>query len=237
MSRGRNRVQRHERPAVLEPERERVASVARRLAGAGLVIGTAGNVSARRGDLVAITPTGAGLETLAGEQVAVVDLDGAQRDGELEPTSELDLHLGIYRRYEAGGVVHTHAPHATALGCVLDELPVVHYSLLALGGPVRVAGYATFGTEELAEQTLAALADRSAALMANHGTIAHGADVEQALEHTLLLEWGCELYWRAAMVAGPERVRALGAAQCEAVLEAKRERGYGTVKRRERAPG
>jgi L-fuculose-phosphate aldolase len=222
---------------MLERERERVARAARRLADGGLVIGTAGNVSARADELVAITPTGAALETLGADQVAVVDLDGEQRDGELEPTSELELHLGIYRRYDAGGVVHTHAPHATALGCVLDELPVVHYSLLALGGPVRVAGYATFGTEELAEQTLAALDGRRAALMANHGTIAHGSDVEQALEHTLLLEWGCELYWRAAMLAGGGGIRILDAAQCEAVLNAKRERGYGTVKRREHTPG
>lgn len=218
---------------MLESERERVALAARRLADAGLVIGTAGNLSARTGELVAITPTGATLATLAAEQVAVVDLDGRQRDGELEPTSELDLHLGVYRRYEVGAVVHTHAPYATALACVLDELPIVHYSLLDLGGPVRVAGYATFGTEELAEQTLAALAGRSAALMANHGTVAHGADVEQALAHTVLLEWACELYWRAAMIGKP---KVLDEAQCEAVLSAKRDRGYGTVKPRAPAP-
>jgi L-fuculose-phosphate aldolase len=215
---------------MLEREREGVARAARRLADAGLVIGTAGNLSARTGELVAITPTGATLATLAAEQVAVVDLDGRQRGGELEPTSELDLHLGVYRRYDVGAVVHTHAPYATALACVLDELPIVHYSLLDLGGPVRVAGYATFGTEELAEQTLAALAGRSAALMANHGTVAHGADVEQAVGHTVLLEWACELYWRAAMIGKP---RVLDEAQCEAVLSAKRERGYGTVKPRE----
>ncbi|HLJ03574.1 MAG TPA: class II aldolase/adducin family protein [Solirubrobacteraceae bacterium] len=218
---------------MLERERERVAVAARRLADAGLVIGTAGNLSMRTSELVAITPTGGVLAALSAEQVSVVDLDGRQRDGELEPTSELDLHLGLYHRHDAGAVVHTHAPYATALACVLDELPIVHYSLLDLGGPVRVAGYATFGTEELAEQTLAALADRSAALMANHGTIAHGADVEQAVERTLLLEWGCELYWRAAMIGKP---RVLDDDQCQAVLSAKRERGYGAVKPRERTP-
>jgi L-fuculose-phosphate aldolase len=213
---------------MLERERERVALAAHRLADAGLVIGTAGNLSARTGELVAITPTGATLATVTAEQVAVVDLDGRQREGELEPTSELDLHLGVYRRFDADAVVHTHAPYATALACVLDELPIMHYALLDLGGPVRVAGYATFGTEELADQTLAALVGRSAALMANHGTIAHGADIEQALERTLLLEWACELYWKAAMIGKP---RVLDEAQCEAVLSAKRERGYGTVKR------
>jgi L-fuculose-phosphate aldolase len=104
----------------LEDEREAVAAGARRLAAEGLVLGTAGNVSAAAGDLVAITPTGAVLADLQPSQVAVVDLDGALIEGELEPTSELDLHLGVYRRFGAGAVVHTHAPMATALSCVLD---------------------------------------------------------------------------------------------------------------------
>src|SRR6266540_797025 len=146
----------------LKPERQRVADAARRLAAEGLVIGTAGNISERARELVAITPTGATLAELDPEQVSVVDLDGALVAGDLEPTSELDLHLGIYRRYEAGAVVHTHAPVATALSCVIDELPCVHYQMLLLGGPVRVARYETFGTPELAESVLEALEGRAA---------------------------------------------------------------------------
>ena len=160
--------------------------------------GTAGNVSVRADELVAVTPTGAVLEQLTADDVAVVDLDGDQVDGELAPTSELGLHLGAYRRYGAGAVVHAHAPMGTALGCVLDELPVVHYQMLALGGPVRVAPYATFGTPELAELTLDALEGRAAALMSNHGTIALGADPDGADGNALLLEWACTVYWRAA---------------------------------------
>ncbi len=155
--------------------RERVAQASRRLADEGLVLGTAGNVSERLARLVAVTPTGAVLEQLTADQVAVMDLGGQQVDGELEPTSELALHLGVYRRFGAGAVVHTHAPMATAISCVLDELPVVHYNQLALGGSVRVARYETFGTEELAEVTLDAFEGRQAVLMANHGAIASGA--------------------------------------------------------------
>ena len=118
-------------------------------------------------------------------------------------TSELELHLGVYHRYDAGAVVHTHAPMATALACVLDELPVVHYQMLELGGPVRVVPYATFGTSELAQLTLDALSERTVALMANHGTIAHGADLDEAVERSLLLEWACPLYWRAAAIGTP----------------------------------
>ena len=207
--------------------REQVAEAARRLAAEGLVIGTAGNVSAREGERVAVTPTGADLAGLEPGQVSVVDMDGRVVEGELEPTSELDLHLGVYRRYEAGAVVHTHAPMATALSCVLEELPCVHYQMLLLGGPVPVAPYATFGTPELAESVLAALEGRTAALMANHGAIVHAPDLEQALERSLLLEWACTVYWRARAIAEP---RALGEAERQAVVEAAVARGYGSTR-------
>lgn len=215
---------------MLERERERVAAAARRLAADVRVTGTAGNVSERAGDLVAVTPTGARLDEVTAADVAVVDLGGEQHEGELVPTSELGLHLGIYTRYEAGAVVHTHPPYATAVGCVLDELPVVHYQMLALGGAVRVAPYATFGTAELAELTLEALEGRSAALMANHGAIAYGPDLDVAMEQAELLEWACELYWRAAAVGAP---RTLDAAQQLEFIEAMGRRGYGIKRRSE----
>jgi L-fuculose-phosphate aldolase len=204
--------------------RQRVAQAARRLADEGLVLGTAGNVSELTGELVAVTPTGAVLQQLTPEEVAVVDLDGRQVDGELEPTSELGLHLGVYREYHAGAVIHTHAPMATALACVLDELPVIHYHQLALGGPIRVARYETFGTDELAQATLEALDGRQAALMANHGAIVSGMDMPAAVENALLLEWLCGVYWHAAALGTP---RTLSSAECQAVIQAAAERRYG----------
>jgi L-fuculose-phosphate aldolase len=212
----------------LDPERARVAAAARLLAADGLVVGTAGNVSERAGDLVAITPTGAQLGDLTAEQVAVVDLSGEHVDGELAATSELELHLGVYDRYGAGGVVHTHAPMATALSCVLDELPLVHYQLLTLGGPIRVAPYRTYGTPELAQVTLDALDGRLAALMANHGAIAWAGDVDGAVQNSLLLEWACTVYRHAAAVGTP---RVLDDEQVQAVIDAAIRRGYGTTKR------
>jgi L-fuculose-phosphate aldolase len=212
----------------LQRERERVAAAARRLAAEGLVLGTAGNVSECAGELVAITPTGASLEALTADQITVVDTAGQHVDGELAPTSEIELHLGIYERYDAGGVVHTHAPMATALSCVLEELPVVHYQLLQLGGPVRVAPYRTFGTGELAEVTLDALEGRLAALMANHGAIAWAQDVDAAVENSLLLEWACEVYWRASAIGTP---RALNDDERQAVVTAALERRYGTTRK------
>lgn len=213
---------------MFEHERTEVAEACRRLAAAGLVIGTAGNVSARAGeDAIAISPTGAVLADLVSEQISVVDLGGNLVEGDLEPTSELGLHLGIYERYGAGAVVHTHAPMATALSCVLDELPCVHYSMLLLGGTVRVARYETFGTPELAEAVLDALEGKSAALMANHGAIAHAPDLPAATERALLLEWACTVYWRAAVIGSP---KTLDSEQREAVVAAALERGYGATR-------
>lgn len=214
----------------LDVVRGRVAAASRELARQGLVIGTAGNVSQRSGDAVAITPTGGVLSDLTPEEIVVIDLDGNHLAGELAPTSEVALHLGIYDRYDAGAVVHTHAPMATALACVLEELPLVHYTMLALGGPVRVAPYRTFGTPELAEVTLEALRDRSAALMANHGAIVHGPDVETAAQSALLLEWAAGVYWHAAAVGAP---RTLDEEESQAVIAAVVERGYGETRRRQ----
>jgi L-fuculose-phosphate aldolase len=215
---------------MLEAQREAVAAACRRLAAQGLVAGTSGNVSAREGEHVAITPTGGRLAELTAADVSVVSLDGEHLDGELAPTSEIALHLGVYERYGAGAVVHTHAPVGTALGLVLDELPCVHYEMLALGGTVRVAPYVTFGTPELAEAVLGALEGRSAALMANHGTIAYAHDIGEAVRRAELLEWACTLYWRAAQLGEP---RTLGEGARRAVVEAAVARGYGTTKKAE----
>lgn len=212
---------------LLQHEREAVAAVSRALAAEGLVRGTSGNVSARADDLVAITPTGAALAELRADQVAVVDRAGALVDGPLEPTSELDLHLGVYERYEAGGVVHTHPETATALSCVVEEVPCVHYEMLRLGGAVPVAPYETFGTPELAGAVLDALEGRTAVLMANHGALTHAADVAAAADLTRLLEWACIVYWRAAAIGSP---RELGESERQAVIDAALARGYGETK-------
>ena len=112
--------------------RAQVADASRRLADAGLLVGTAGNVSARAGDRVAVTATGVVLGRCDPSDVTVVSLSGEVLEGELAPTSEIDLHLGLYAASDGGtaAVVHTHAPFSTAVACVLDELPVIHLSLI-----------------------------------------------------------------------------------------------------------
>jgi L-fuculose-phosphate aldolase len=211
--------------------RAEVAHAGRQLAAAGLVTGLTGNVSARAGELVAVTPTGGRLATLDAGEIAVVDLDGALVDVPLAPTSELPLHLALYRHFDAGAVIHTHPPMATAVACVVDELPCIHYALLALGGNVRVARYATFGTDDLAAGVVDALEGRTAALMASHGAVTYGADLQSAVDATELLEWACTVYVHACTCGTP---RVLAEDERRAVVDALAAHEYGRTRRPDR---
>lgn len=213
------------RPDDMSAARAAVAQASNELAREGFAPGTSGNISVRVADRVAVTPTGAQLALVTPDEVTVVDLDGAVIGDGLVPTSELPLHLGVYRRYRPGAVVHTHSRFATAVGCVIDELPCVHYTLVELGGTVRVAPYRTFGSDQLAAVTVDALKDRAAALMSNHGALILGVDIAQALRFARLLEWVCEIYWRASSIGDP---RILDESEREAASA--RYRGYGTIR-------
>ena len=208
----------------LVTERGLVVAACRQLADNGMVIGTAGNVSMRAGELIAITASGVRFADITVDQVTVTDLDGTVVEGQFAPTSELQLHLDVYRRLHTGAVVHTHAPMSTALGCVLDELPVVHYQQLLLGGPTKVAPFHPFGTTELAEAVATALGGTNAALMANHGAVTHGQTLEQAVEYSLLLEWACTLYRDASTLGRP---RTLSEDQQAAVMDTAIRLKYG----------
>lgn len=182
---------------------EELVATARRTVADGLVVGTSGNVSVRVGDgIVLVTPSGVPYDRLGPRDIVAVDLDGKRYAGTLSPTSELPMHLAIYRTTGARAVVHTHAVHATAVSTLVPELPPVHYMAAALGGPVRVAPYATYGTEELAENMLTALADRTGCLLQNHGAITYGDTLSAAYDRTAQLEWMCRLWLTAHSVPG-----------------------------------
>jgi L-fuculose-phosphate aldolase len=208
---------------LLPDAREAIVAACRELSRTGLVVGTAGNVSARAGDLVAVTPTGVRYAELTPELVGVHRLDGTAVEAPLTPTSELPLHLAVYAaRPEAGAVVHTHSPAATALSTLVDEVPAVHYYVAMFGGPVVVAPYATYGTEALAGHAVDALRGRTACLLGNHGAVTVGPDLAAALERSVYLEWLCDVYLRAASAGTP---RLLSADQVAEV--AVRLSGYG----------
>lgn len=189
------------------PDEERawtdLVAAARRTVADGLVVGTSGNVSVRVRDTVLVTPSGVPYDRLAPGDVTGVALDGRQVLGTLVPTSELPLHLAVYRADDAArAVVHTHAVHATAVSLLVPELPPVHYMAAALGGPVRVAPYAAYGTDELARSMLGALTGRTGVLLRNHGTLTYGTSLDQAYDRTAQLEWMCRLWLTASSVPG-----------------------------------
>jgi L-fuculose-phosphate aldolase len=208
---------------LLPAAREAIVAACQELSRAGLVVGTAGNVSVREGDLVAVTPSGVRYAALTPELVGVHRLDGAAVEAPLAASSELPLHLAVYAaRPEAGAVVHTHSPAATALSALADEVPAVHYYAAMFGGPVLVAPYARYGTDELARNAVRALRDRTGCLLGNHGAVTVGPDLATAHDKSVYLEWLCDVYLRASSAGTP---RLLPAAEIAAV--AAKLTGYG----------
>jgi L-fuculose-phosphate aldolase len=208
----------------LEAERAEIVRYARRLGPDGLAVGTAGNLSVRVGDHVVVTPSGASYESMRPEDVCVVRLDGTKVSGRGEVSSEWPMHHEVYVTTDARAVVHTHSTEVVALSATLEVLPAVHYAIVALGGPVRVAPYARFGSVDLARAVGTALAGRSAAILENHGALTYGETLERAYERALLLEWLCGVYRRSLSYGVP---RILTGVELDAVWEEMRRRRYG----------
>jgi L-fuculose-phosphate aldolase len=163
--------------------RESIVLGCRELERRGLTYGTSGNVSLRRDERrFFVSPTGMSYESLELGDIPLVDFDG-RWFGRRRPSSEWRFHRDILQaRGDIGAVVHTHSPKATALACTGRGIPAFHYMVAVAGGPdIRCAPYHTFGSQELSHAAVEALAGRSACLLANHGVIALGADLQQAL--------------------------------------------------------
>jgi L-fuculose-phosphate aldolase len=173
-----------------------------------LTVGTSGNLSVRSGHLIAITPSGVNYDDLTPEAICVIDLDGNVVEADLDPSSEVPMHTSVYRATDAGAVVHTHPMYCTALSVLLDEVPPVHYMLALLGGPVRVAPYARFGSPELAQGSVEAMADRTGVLLRNHGATTHGDTLAKAYTRSIYLEWVCRLYHQARLIGEPKLLTA-----------------------------
>jgi len=185
-----------------------IVRVARLLSERGLAIGTSGNVGARLDDgRIAITPSTMDYAEMTPDDVVVVGADGSPSEGRHSPSSELPLHLAVFAaRPDVRAIVHTHSPFATAFSASRREIPAVHYVLALLVAPgrdsLRVAPYATFGTDELARNVAATLGADNAALIANHGAIAVGGSLASALGRAERVEELAMLAWRAEQIAG-----------------------------------
>lgn len=205
--------------------RRKLIDTARRMAASGLNRGTAGNLSVRAdatGEVGAehgflITPSGMDYELLQPDDIVFMRLDGTYT-GQRKPSSEWRFHRDLYSaRPEAGAVLHAHSPFATSLACLRRDIPPFHYMIARFGGDsLRCAGYATFGTQALSDAALLAMAGRRACLLANHGMLVFGHDLDQALALGNELETLCEQYWRACQLGPPVL---LDAAEMATVLE------------------
>ena len=188
--------------------REAVVATALAMNAAGINRGKSGNVSARwrngAFDGFLVTPTGIAYDRTTPEQIVAMTSAGEAR-GNVLPSSEWRFHRDIYAvRGDAHAIVHTHAPFATTLACMHRGIPPFHYMIAVAGGKdIRCAPYATFGTQELSDHAVAALAGRRACLLANHGMIAFGASLDAALALAVEVETLAEMYWRALQIGEP----------------------------------
>lgn len=212
----------------LDAARAQLVRCSARLLDDGLAVGSAGNMSVRIGDRVAITPSGVSYTEMRPEDICLVGMDGAELQSSETPSSETPMHLAIYAATKAkagaGAVVHTHSPEVIALSAGRDELPAIHYAITGLGGPVRVAPYVRFGSSGLADAAVTALDGRSAVILRNHGAVTYGRDLAQAYDRALLLEWLARTY-RLALSYGEPAI--LSAAELDEVTAESRRRRYG----------
>ena len=193
---------------MISETRKEIVATGNELERLGILDLTAGNISVRVGDdTIAITPSGIPYGQTTPEDIVLCALaDGAVIEGARRPSSELALHRAVYRaRPETGAVVHTHSPYATTLAVLRKPIPAVHYVISLLGtSEVPVVDYATYGTAELARHAFAGLSGSTKALLlANHGTIALGADLGEAALNARILETLAATYWRALAVGTP----------------------------------
>lgn len=209
--------------------REKIIESCLRLEAEGLNQGRSGNISVRLGPAgFLITPSGISYDQMEPADIVSVDLETGQCAGNRRPSSELPFHLAIMRaRIDADVVMHTHAEHATAVACLRKDLPAVHYAVALFGGgDIRCASYATFGTEELSGHVLKSLEGRRGALMANHGLVVLGRDLDQAFELTREAETIAKIYLHA-LAAGTPVI--LPDDEMRRIVERFRDFGYGPL--------
>lgn len=192
---------------LLAHERDTLIEYGKKLTAKELTVGTGGNISMynQESGYMAITPSGLEYDSLALEDIVIMDLAGNVVEGIRKPSSEYQMHALVYQsREDIHAMVHTHAIYATTISALNIDLPAVDYLVAHSGGKnVRCAEYATFGTEELAQNALKAMEDRKVVLLANHGINAVGVNMDEAFNITEQLEFCAKIYWQAKSIGEP----------------------------------
>ncbi len=187
--------------------REAIIAKARWMNASGLNQGTSGNLSVRHGDRMLITPSAIPYESMRPEMIASMPIEGeyGSWEGPLKPSTEWRFHLDIMRaRPDVGGIVHTHSTYATVLAIARKSIPACHYMIAAFGGmDIRCSGYARYGTSELSDHAIKALEGRNGCLLANHGMIAVGSNLDKAMWLAVELETIAKQYYMTLLIGGP----------------------------------
>jgi L-fuculose-phosphate aldolase len=189
--------------------RDSVLAVAKELHARGLVEGTSGNVSARVDEgRVCMTPSSIPYETMTVDDLVIVDLDGAVLEGDKSPTTEKSLHLSCYRAYpEIGGVIHCHPVYATMFAVARQPIPAaIEEVTVYIGGDIPVCDYEVTGSDALGDEVASKLADRAAALLANHGMVTIGTTAEKALHAAAVVERTAQIVWGARLLGDAHSV-------------------------------
>ena len=188
----------------MKNEREQLLKIAQKLIATGLNKGTAGNASVRCEGGFLVTPSGMAVEDMRAASMVKMQFDGSFEADKI-PSSEWRFHRDILAsRSDINAVIHTHSMFATTLACLHKDIPPFHYMIAVTDGDtIRCAPYALFGSQALSDNALVALTDRKACLLANHGMIALGKDLDDALAVTVEVENLCEQYWRALQLGKP----------------------------------
>jgi len=188
-----------------EEEKKQLLDICLEMINLDMVIGSSGNASIRVGDHVILTPSSVKYVTMSPGEMVVIDLEGEQIEGERNPSVEKHMHLGVYKaREEAKAIVHSHSIFASALAVLRKPLPpVIDEVVPNLGGEIRVAEYAMPGTKDLANHVVKALDMRSGVLLANHGSLCFGRNIQDAMHNSILLERSCKIYLMAIQAGKP----------------------------------
>ena len=188
------------------PQRQQIVEYGRKMVQSGLTTGSGGNLSilSAPDNLIAISPSGIDYNDVTVADVVVVEQSGKVVDGERKPSSELGFHLALYAaRPEVEAVVHTHSVYATTLACLHWELPAVHYLVAFSGDKVPLAPYATFGSPELADNIIESIGSYNAVLLANHGLVAVGTDMQSCFNVAEEIELVARIYYQTKTVGQP----------------------------------
>lgn len=190
----------------LKKERDAVLNYSKKLLSSGLVKGSGGNISLSNPEktMMAVTPSGVAYDIMNLEDIVVTDMTGCKIEGDLEPTSEVAFHLALQNmRPDIHAVVHTHSDNATALACLGWDLPAIHYLIGFAGKKVKIAPYATYGTQDLSDNICSVIGESNAVLLANHGPVCVGPDLKQAFKTAEMLEYVSHLYLLTKSVGEP----------------------------------